>query len=900
MPRKLSCTGSAPDTIILAFAATPPQPGGDVRLDDTPSIRVPDAGHAERSTAPLQVPSWPFVLLAIPVVVRALIYSVALMTEPWIVNPARFTPAWAQVMVATLFCALAALLLLSGRADLRAWALGLFIFDAGATLLEPFVRGIAQPPVPVWFAEQLRTDAFQAAFIWFFASAFPQVAQKRWLARAFVAGTWAALALGVLLVAFTEVAHANGGATGTRLLSLASSLERYSPGDSDWYFTLQFLLMAPLLGLMPLKLREAGPNDRRRFLWLTVGIVVGFLPLVLKVLLVTIWPTYAINAPPAYTRFEGALILIALTAVPIAGAYAALVQRTLDVRLVIGTALKYLLARSFIRALTAAPFVILLLIVAWNREQSITSLVSGPLGLTLAALTAAGLVAALTRRQLMGALDRRFFRQEIDARTTLLAVSDAVRRSTSIDELRDTLAGALEASLHPSSVATAVAGRDDNLHALDADLPPLPRGSALAQLLAGNDLPLDLDPGSSPIVERLGIRDRDWCRASRGAAILPLRGAGNLLLGVVALGEKRSELPYSDDDRRLLAAVGSAGGLALDRILSAARETHDTTSLGLADPPARECVDCGAVTQADAITCDCGGLLQRANAPHILSDRLRFVQRIGAGGMGVVYRALDLRLNQVRAVKTLSGSDPVMVARLKREARAMAAAKHQNLATLHGIELWRGAPMLVMEFLDGMTLAERLRRRPLVVDEAAALGARLADALGVLHGTGILHRDIKPSNIGFSADNVPKLLDFGLARLVPQTEIKSTTLGEPESGHASWSESASTDAVGIRGTPAYLSPEVLSGEAPSPRHDLWSLSVTLLEACTGRNPFRAQTVAATVARVLKEPNRVADAAAMLPLRARELFAELLGPIDGRPATADQLADRLRQFTRNGG
>jgi hypothetical protein len=866
-----------------------------VRPDpQTETLSLPDGSRGSGSTATVHVPSWPFALLVVPVAVRALLFIVALMTEAWTADPARITPAWAQVLVAMLFCALAALLLIAGRGDRRAWALGLFVLDSGATLLEPFVHAIAQPPAPVWFAEQLRTDAFQAAFIWFFASAFPQMARQRWLALAFAAGTSAALLLGGLLVVLDAVARANGSRAGTWLLPIAEALQRESPGEGDWYFTLQFLLM------MPLKLREAGPNDRRRFLWLALGLVIGFLPLVLKVLLVTVWPTYASGAPAAYTRLEGAVILIALTAVPVAGTYAALVQRTLDVRLIIGTALKYLLARSFVRVLTAAPFVVLLLIVAWNREQSIAGLVSGPLGVTVAALTAAGLAAALSRPQLMAALDRRFFREEIDARDTLLAVSDAVRQATSIDELRDTLVGALQTSLYPSTVATAVAGRDDNLHALDADLPPLPRGSALAQLLAGSDLPLDLEPGSSAILERLGMRDRDWCRASHSTTILPLRGAGSLLLGVVALGEKRSELPYSDDDRRLLAAVGSAGGLALDRILTATREPRDTTSLGLADPPARECVDCGTVMQGDAITCDCGGLLQRADAPQTLGDRLRFVQRIGKGGMGVVYRALDLRLNQVRAVKTLSGSDPVMVSRLKREARAMAAAKHQNLATLHGIELWRGAPMLVMEFLDGMTLAERLRRRPVLVDDAAVLGARLADALGVLHATGILHRDIKPSNIGFTADNVPKLLDFGLAKLVPSNEIESTTLGDHEEGQSSWSDSASTDVAGIRGTPAYLAPEVLAGEAPSPRHDLWSLSVTLLEACTGRNPFRAQTVAATVARVLKEPHRVTDAAAMLPSPARALFAELLGPLERRPATAVQLADRLRQFTRNGG
>lgn len=224
----------------------------------------------------------------------------------------------------------------------------------------------------------------------------------------------------------------------------------------------------------------------------------------------------------------------------------------------------------------------------------------------------------------------------------------------------------------------------------------------------------------------------------------------------------------------------------------------------------------------------------------------------------------------------------------------MAVAQHPNLATLYGFEIWREAPMLVMEFLDGRTLAERLRRRPLAIDEALLLGASLADALATLHANGILHRDIKPSNIGFTGDGVPKLLDFGLAKLVPTAEFQSTTIGPQSDSTSTWSESASTDIGGIRGTPAYLAPEVLAGELPSARHDLWSLAVTLLEACTGANPFRAETVAATVARVLKEPWRGREAAVVLPPGIQELFGDLLGPLDRRPETAHRFAQRLRR------
>ena len=370
-----------------------------------------------------------------------------------------------------------------------------------------------------------------------------------------------------------------------------------------------------------------------------------------------------------------------------------------------------------------------------------------------------------------------------------------------------------------------------------------------------------------------------------------LRSTGDELLGVVALGEKRSELSYSEEDQTLLAAVGSACGLALDRVLASARDAGVDDGRN-ADPVARECIECGLVLAADATACVCGGLLQRAAAPHTLADRLQFLQRIGAGGMGIVYRALDLRLQQPRAVKTLPHVDPVLASRLRREARAMATVSHRNLALLYGLEFWRGSPMLVMEFLEGGTLAEQLNRRSLTVEETIELGIHLADALGVLHTAGILHRDVKPSNIGFTADGTPRLLDFGLARLIPKSPMEAA----PSSavGESTWSINLSTEVGGVRGTPAYLSPQVLAGSPPSAADDLWSLAVTLLEAASGANPFRAANVAATVARVLNETPRVIDATHALPSSMQAFFADVLGSPDRRPESAQSFVYRLRR------
>jgi protein kinase-like protein/GAF domain-containing protein len=860
-----------------------------VFLGDDGDLAAVEPGTDKSTSFGPTFPAWPFVLIAVPIVLRAVIFAVGLLTEPWVVRAGRFIPAWIQILQAAVFASLAFLLLRYGRGDRRAWSLGLFVLDAGTTLLGPFVRSITAPSKLTTLAIGLPTDAFQAALLWFFADGFPRPSRQTTLARVFYCGVAVSLILGVVLAGVNIYALYTRIAVGT-LSSLVDVLRRNPQSGRDWYFTLQFALLFPLLPLVPLKLREFGPNDRRRFMWLGLGLAVGLFPLVLDTILVTVWPTVA-NAPVLASRIWGALIVVSLTAIPLAGAYAALVQRTIELRLVLRAALQYVLARSFISVAAAVPFIVLIAIIAANRERSVADLLSGAFGGTLLALTILGVAAAAGRRRLMVAVDTRFYRREIDAKAILVSVSNAVRRTRTLDDFRDTLVCALGRAFHPSTIVSAVVGEsDDALHALDADVPPLPRGSALAQLLAGSDQPLALDaPQSSSILARLGSLDREWLQRSRAAIVVSLRGPRDSLLGIVALGEKKSEMAYTEEDLSLLAAVGTAAGLALHRLLFEAKEEQLKAAEHLDASAARECVECGTVFDVDVIACSCGGLLQRSSVPHIFSDRLKFVQRIGQGGAGVVYRAIDLRLRQVRAVKTLPGTDPAPMSHMRREARAMAAAIHPNLATLHGFEEWRGAPMLVMEFLEGGTLAERLRGGSLPLADSLMLGTALANGLAVLHKSGILHRDIKPSNIGFTADGVPKLLDFGLAKLAAASASTSTVSGDQSTLPASMS----LDGPGIRGTPAYLSPWILGGAPPSASDDVWSLAVTLLETCTGVNPYRAATVAATIARVLTDAHRVSGVISALPTPARELFAELL--LSRRPLeSAHQFAAQLQR------
>ena len=170
----------------------------------------------------------------------------------------------------------------------------------------------------------------------------------------------------------------------------------------------------------------------------------------------------------------------------------------------------------------------------------------------------------------------------------------------------------------------------------------------------------------------------------------------------------------------------------------------------------------------------------------------------------------------------------------------MAAVAHPNLATIYSVETWRETPILVLEFLDGGSLATRLKdRQP--IRGVLQLGVLLAPALEQLHLAGILHGDIKPSNIGFSREGVPKMLDFGLASLLPEARVPGHF---PALGTAAATATQSvvvTDRSLIGGTPLYLSPEALAGAPASEAFDIWALAFLLYEAIAGQHPFSAPT-----------------------------------------------------------
>jgi eukaryotic-like serine/threonine-protein kinase len=284
------------------------------------------------------------------------------------------------------------------------------------------------------------------------------------------------------------------------------------------------------------------------------------------------------------------------------------------------------------------------------------------------------------------------------------------------------------------------------------------------------------------------------------------------------------------------------------------------------------------------------------------------VSALGAGGMGEVYRAHDATLARDVAIKVLPQlftADSERLARFEQEARMLAALNHPHIGAIYGVEHENGVRGLVLELVEGSTLAERIASGPLPVPEALGIARQIADALDAAHEKGIIHRDLKPANIKITPGGIVKVLDFGLAK---------TATDESRPGPCP----SSTVTVGrtseglVLGTAAYMSPEQARGQVVDKRTDIWAFGCVLYELLTGRQPFSGETVADTIAMVLgHEPdwNRLPS---NTPLRAARLvrhcldkdlsrrlpdIADVLIELDELPSVAlrphdDNVADRV--------
>jgi serine/threonine-protein kinase len=242
-----------------------------------------------------------------------------------------------------------------------------------------------------------------------------------------------------------------------------------------------------------------------------------------------------------------------------------------------------------------------------------------------------------------------------------------------------------------------------------------------------------------------------------------------------------------------------------------------------------------------------------AGQPGQQLGHYRLVEKIGEGGMGVVWRATDTTLNRDVAIKMLPPGLATDVERMQRfgqEARLLASLNHPHIATIHGFHEDSGVRYLAMEIVEGEDLSERLAREPIPLERTIEIATQIAEALEIAHAQGVIHRDLKPANIKLTATGQVKVLDFGLAKALSIDPASGSSAGDP--AHSPTMTSAGTLAGMIIGTAAYMSPEQARGKSADRRADLWAFGCLLYEMLTRTRPFDGETISDALASVLKE------------------------------------------------
>ena len=814
--------------------------------------------------------------------------------------------AWSHIVNALIFGVGGVVLLAGGGRDRRLPLLGglfLTISSAfGATLMPAPGVGLGGPLTAV--LHLLQPEAFLPLMLWRFVRTFPADTQRPRARRVASGFIGVSFGVGAVLFVTNAIGRFGDSTTPAWLMALFELLARNHPERVYW--PLLFAIAAPAIPFLLWKTRFETYEDRRRVELFVGALGVGLAPFLLAVVATPFVP--ALRDPWVQQRV-GVVLYGALASIVPVTAYSVAVDRVMDLKFLIRTTLQYALARYAVWAVSLGPLAYVAFDVHANQQLAISEYLersrpTGPL-----ALSSVGLMALALRQHLLRAIDRWFLREPPDQSQTLARLEQRYRTAENLRGVTGALAEELGRALHATSVAVLLVNDDGTeLVPVEGTTARLPHDSVLLEVFRSTRSEIRLDSHALASIARLlPPSDREWLDDAGAHLLSPLVGSTGMFLGVLAIGEARTSLPYSTAHYALATAASGQAAMQIENRrlrgceAEESRPGGDARARGLdwQDEPAAHCPACSLIWSPETRRCSCGTATTPVTLPLFVKRKFRLERLVGRGGMGVVYLAVDMVLDRQVAIKTLPSLRPESAERMHREARAMAAVLHPNLALIYGTEQWRGTPMLIVEYLDGGTLRDRIRGEPVSYAEAIELGTVLADVLDSLHGSGVLHRDVKPSNIGFTGDGRPKLLDFGLA-LLDRTQDAGRTAG-PLSGRATEAllrsaDPAATVSVAERlvGTPLYLAPEALAGIMPQPSFDLWGLALVLDEAIAGRHPFAADDAAAVlVAAERADVPDIRDYRPTCPVGLAAFLRDALSPnVSRRPASAGAMRTEL--------
>ncbi len=678
----------------------------------------------------------------------------------------------------------------------------------------------------------------------------------------------------LILATITQTSEA------VELRSSYYGIERTFSLVDNWYWMVCLAAISAVLIRNTRLVRE--PDQRRRFRIIMYGSLIGALPQTIIGLILRI--PVLITGRDAVTGneiFETIRMLanIAMIIVPISWGYAILNRQVYDINVVVRRSVQYLLAQNALRLFVALPTVWLSFIVITRSDQSLQQLIGyvvfeQPFYLLLFLAAALGLI---YRGRLQDWIDRRFFREAYQQDRILRELIDEVRRLDSMSEMSRLVSQKVDEALHPEqiylfyrteetrdlSLGYSSRGRREELH--------IPEESELLGLAEQHGKALDYP---LPHRFRLPQAETEWLDSMGIRLIVPMKGTDHRLAGLMLLGPKKSEAPYTGSDRQLLHTLADQIAIVYENVRlkeRVARERkiqHDVLARVDAGHMnlLKECPVCRTCYDSIERVCPLDQSELRLSLPveRTIEGRYRLDRLLGRGGMGAVYKAEDLRLQRSVAVKILSGGyfgNAEALRRFQREAQASARLNHNNIVRIHdfGLLHTEGA-YIVMELLNGRTLGHLLEKHGYIDPETMAdLFDQVLSAVSAAHSAGVIHRDLKPDNIFISkiADGEPqrhivKILDFGVAKIMQQ-DVSTTT-----------SALTTTTPGTVIGTFGYMPPEQWTGEAVDERSDIFSLGVILVRALTGRRPFEGKNYQELMTAVMTQPYHLesADPAAL--------------------------------------